>query len=158
MRKAINIETPNNSDYMANDKKDGLDLDKRGIDELRYIHQLYENQYAMIGNSINMHLRELQGLNAAQQTLENMNIVEGKETLTEIGGGLYLQSKVHDPKSVIVNVGGGYLVEKEIDAAKGHVAGLIKSYTDNLNRLTKSRKEVESALIEINYKIGEKSR
>jgi len=142
---------------MANEREE-LNLDKRNIDELRYIQQLYQNQYSMIGNSINALLRELQELNATQQTLEHIELFEGKSTLTQIGGGFYLHSKVDDPKNVIVNVGSGYLVEKEVDAAKTHVADLIKSYTDNLNRLTKSRKEVEAALIEMNYRIGEGSR
>ena len=134
-------------------KDDNKPLDRQGIEELRYIQQVYQNQYTMIGNSINMLFRELQELNSAQKTLENIDIVEGKDTLTGIGADFYLAGRIQNPKTAIVGVGAGYLVEKEIDASKTHVAALIQKHTENLNKLTKSRKEVEAALIEISYRL-----
>jgi prefoldin subunit 5 len=50
-------------------------------------------------------------------------------------------------------VGGGYLVEKDIDSAKERMAKIIKKRSDDLNRLMKSRKELEAALIEISYRL-----
>ncbi len=137
---------------MANDDK-GAKLDRDGIEELRYIQQIYQNQYAMTGNSINALLRELQELSSAQKTLESMDLVQGKETLTGIGGDFYLVGKIENPKKALVGIGAGYVVEKDIDSAKLHVAELIKKHTENLNNVTKSRKQIENALIEISYRL-----
>jgi prefoldin alpha subunit len=126
---------------------------RQSIEELRYLQQIYQNQYAMIGNSINMVLREMQELSSAQKTLENMDLVEGKEILNGIGGDFYISGKVQDPKKVLVGVGAGYLIEKDIDSAKTYVADLIKKNNDSVNGLTKNKKEVENALVEISYRI-----
>lgn len=128
-------------------------LGPQGAEELRYMQQVYQNQYSVLSNSINMILRELQELNSAQRTLENIDLVEGKETLTGIGGDFYLVGSIKDPKSVLVGIGAGYVVEKETDPAKTFVANLIKKHTESLNRLTKNRRELENALIEISYRL-----
>ncbi len=138
---------------MAKDEDRKIKIGSQGAEELRYMQQVYQNQYSIIGNSINAVLRELQELNSAQKTLENMNLVQGKETLTGIGGDFYLTGKIHDPNKVLVGVGAGYVIEKDADSAKTHVAGLIKNHTESLNRLTKNRKELEDALIEISYRL-----
>lgn len=135
------------------DGKNAMPSKEQGIEELRYIQQVYQNQYAMVGNSINMALQELQELNAAQKTLENMDLVEGKDILTNIGAQFFALGRVQNPKSVIVGVGADYFVEKDIDLAKTHAASYIQERTDRLNKLTKNRKELEGALIEISYKM-----
>ncbi|MDE1870764.1 MAG: prefoldin subunit alpha [Candidatus Micrarchaeota archaeon] len=138
---------------MANGEGDGEAFKQQSMEELRYIQQVYQNQYAMINNSINMVLRELQELNSAQKTLENIGLVKGKDTLTGIGGDFYLVGKVEDQSKVLVGIGEGYVIEKDTDSAKTHAAELIKKRTEDLNRLTKNKKEVESALLEVSYRI-----
>src|ERR1700733_5972170 len=111
-------------------------LGEQGLDELRYIQQVYQNQYAMLGNSINMIIQELGQLNSAQKTLENMDLTEGKEVITNVGSDFYLFGKIPNSKSILVGVGAGYLVEKDIDSAKTYAAEIIKKRTENLNALT----------------------
>lgn len=135
------------------DEKIAAEHDHQGLDELRYIQQVYQNQYTIAGNSINIVLQELQELNSAQKTLENTDIIKGKDTLNSIGAQFYMFGKVQDPNKVIVAVGANYLVEKDTDSAKEYVASLIQKRTESLNAITKSRKEIEKALIEISYKI-----
>jgi prefoldin alpha subunit len=138
---------------MAKDDNKAIKPERQSIEELRYMQQVYQNQYTMLGNSINMILRELQELNGAQKTLENIDLVKGKEILSGIGGDFYLIGKVQNPNSVLVGVGAGYVMEKDTDSAKTRVAELIKKHTDDLNRLTKNSKEIENALIEISYRM-----
>ncbi|MGD0510252.1 MAG: prefoldin subunit alpha [Candidatus Micrarchaeaceae archaeon] len=128
-------------------------ISPHGMEELRYMQQVYQNQYSILTNSLNIVLRELQELNTAQKTLENIDLVEGKDTLTGIGGDFYLVGRIHNTKSALVGIGAGYVVEKETDSAKTHVADLIKKHTDELNKLTKNRRELENALMEISYRI-----
>lgn len=122
--------------------------------ELRYMQQVYQNQYSMVNNSINMILRELQGLSSAQKTLEDMDLVNGKETLTGIGGDFYLSGSINKTDSVLVGIGAGYVIEKSVESAKTHAEELIKKHTESLNRLTKSKREIENALVEISYRMG----
>ena len=125
----------------------------KGIDELRYMQQVYQNQYAALNSSMNMQMQEVQMLSAVQNTLENNDMMKGKETLMHIGASVYMKTAAKGSDSVIVSIGGGYLVEKGIDEAKGYVSKMITKKTDILNSMAKSRKELQNALIDISYKM-----
>jgi prefoldin alpha subunit len=133
-----------------NEKEPGFN---GSAEELRYMQQVYQNQYAITSNSINMMLQELQELNSTQKTFENADLLDGREALSSIGADCFLFSRVQNPKSVLMAVGGGYLVEKDMDSAKERMAKIIKKRSDDLNKLMKSRKELEAALIEISYRL-----
>lgn len=138
---------------MAEGEGNAADIGRQGVEELRYLQQVYQNQFAIASNSVNMTLQEMQQLNGVQKTLENINLVEGKDVINNIGSDFYIFSRVPNPKSVLVGVGAGYVIEKDIDSSKTFVAELIKKHTENLNRLTKGRKEIEKALIEVSYRL-----
>jgi prefoldin alpha subunit len=128
------------------------------IDELRYMQQVYQNQYAALNSSMNMHMQDLQMLSAVQRTLENSNMLKGKETLMHVGASVYMKTEVKDSGHAIVSVGGGYLVEKSIDEAKGYVSTMITKKTEVINGMSRSRKELQAALIEMSYKLDSAGR
>ena len=123
------------------------------IEELRYMQQIYQNQYAALNSSMNMHMQEVQMLGVVQTSLENNSEMKGKEALMHVGASVYMKTQIKNPDIVIVSVGGGYLVEKGVDDAKGYVSKMITKKTDMLSSMAKSRKELQNALIDISYKM-----
>jgi prefoldin alpha subunit len=128
------------------------------LEEMRYMQQVYQNQYAMLNNSVSMQVQEVQMLGAVQRTLESSDMLKGKETLMHVGGSVYMKTSVKDSGHAIVSVGAGYLVEKNIDEAKGYVSAMVAKKTELVNNLAKNRKELQAALIELSYKIESASR
>lgn len=126
---------------------------QQSVEELRYMQQVYQNQYSIATNSINALLQELQELNSAQKTLENVDTVKNKELITSVGGDFYAFSELKKLDTFLVAVGANYLVEKDVDSAKVFAANMIQKRNDNLSKIMKSRKEIEGALIEISYKL-----
>lgn len=126
---------------------------QQGLEELRYVQQIYQNQYNLLNNSINITLQELQESNSAQKTLESVDIIDGRELVTSIGGDFYAFSRMQNTKTFLVAVGANYLVEKDADSAKQHVADMIKKGNETLNKLLKNKKELEAALIDVSYRI-----
>lgn len=131
---------------------------EKGLDELRYMQQIYQNQYAVLNNTITMHLQDMQALSSAQKALENGELMKGKETLMHAGASVYMKAEIKEVGYVIVGVGGSYFVEKSVDDAKGYVSNLMTRKTGIINDLTKSRKDLQSALIDVSYKIDNSSR
>lgn len=125
----------------------------KSIDELRYMQQVYQSQYAALNSSMNTHMQDVQMLGAVQNTLENNDLMKGKETLMHIGASVYMKTMTKDSASVIVSIGGGYLIEKGIDDAKGYVSKRMEKKTEELNSMAKGRKELQNALIDISYKM-----
>lgn len=123
------------------------------LEELSYARQVYQNQYAMVTNSVQMAMHELQELDAALRTLESADMLKGKEALLGVGAGVYVRSVPSDPSVVLVAVGGSYVMEKSVDDAKAFVSSQKSAKTEILNKLAKSKRDLEAALIDIDYKI-----
>jgi prefoldin alpha subunit len=118
-------------------------------EEIAYIERVYQNQYMMVGNAINAALEELQELSSAGKALDEMGQVAGKESFSGIGGDFYLKSQIKKDSKVIVGVGGGFMVEKEVDAAKQAVKKRMDAKNEMVSKLVKNRKELEAAMINI---------
>jgi prefoldin alpha subunit len=126
-----------------------------GAEELRYMSQVYQGQYDTIVREINAKIAQVKELNGAQQALERMEVIGGSKALTPVGYDVYLDSSVARSDRVVVGVGAGYLVEKGVDEAKQYVAMAVEKETKAISNMTRAKKEVEAALIEIMYKLEE---
>ncbi len=126
---------------------------EQSLDELRYMQSIYQGQYEAISASINAVMQEMQALGSAQRTLEGNEMLKDKDVLVGLGGGTYAVGRIPDNNSVLVSVGAGYLVEKDVASATGYVESLIKMHTEEFNRLASSRKQIENALMELSYRI-----
>jgi prefoldin alpha subunit len=122
---------------------------KMSNEEIAYVERVYQNQYAMIGNAINASLEELQQLNSASKSLEDMDKLAGKESFASIGADFYVRSQIKKETKTIIGVGGGFLVEKEIDEAKQTVKKRIDAKNEMMNKLIKNRRELETAMVDI---------
>jgi len=122
---------------------------------LSYLQQLYQNQYNSLARSINGALERLADLNSTHTTLEGMEKITGKPSLTPIGSDAYIFSTASTKQTLLVHVGASYLVEKTVDEAKGFISKLIERNTAFINGLIKNRNEVENALLGVSYRLDE---
>ncbi len=127
------------------------------IEELRYLQQIYQNQYSLVGQEIDSRLAALEELGRSLKTLENADSVAGKGSLIHVGASVYMTGTISKAKSVVVGVGAGYLVEKSVDEAKGYISDINEREVQSINKLNKTKKDIESALVEISYKAEEMS-
>lgn len=135
---------------MAEEKHDHREM---GMEELAYLEKLYQNQYMLVTNAVNAAMEELQDLSSASKSIENSGIVAGKESFSSIGADFYVMARIKDEKRVVVGVGGGYLVEKETESAMQFINGKIEKKNAMIDKLVKSRKELEAAVIELGSKM-----
>lgn len=120
---------------------------------LRYLQQLYQNQYTSVINEMNRSMEYLNELNVAQKTIESTDMINGKGALIGLGAGMYISSSVKKVSSILVGIGGGYIVEKSIDEAKQFISGRIERVTVLFNRLVKNRNEIRNAAMEVTYRL-----
>ena len=122
-------------------------------EEMAYLESMYQNQYTMVGNAINSALEELQQLNSASIALENIDVLAGKESFSSIGADFYLKSQIKRETKVIIGVGGGFMVEKEMESAKQTVKKRMDAKNAMMDKLVKSRRELEAAMIDIQQSV-----
>ncbi|MGC8652075.1 MAG: prefoldin subunit alpha [Candidatus Micrarchaeia archaeon] len=127
--------------------------DNLGIDELRYMQQLYEQQYRMLSDSVTAASNELNELTAVQKALDDSGLIEGRELFTHVGSSFYVRSRAVDPKTFVVGIGGGYLAEMPIDYAKEYIAREIEKKSAELSAVMGDRKKVEEELLGVLHRI-----
>ena len=127
------------------------------IEELRYFQQLYQNQYMEVAREISDAISLLQTIETVQHTLENTEEIGDKNAMIPVGPSTYFSGKITDAKTVVMGVGAGYLIEKDINSAKAYMSKMMEKETQHIGRLNKSKKELEGALMEISYKVEELS-
>jgi prefoldin alpha subunit len=123
------------------------------LNQLGYARQVYQNQYALVNNSAQLVLQEMRELEASQTTLENIGLLNSRESLIATGAGVYIRAVPNNTSTVLVEVGGSYVAEKSIDEAKAFISKQVTAKTEVLNRLLKSKRDLEASLIEIEYKM-----
>ncbi len=128
------------------------------LEEFRYLQQIYQNQYALVTQEINNRSENLRELDSAQKALENIDTIKDRNTMIPMGANTFATGKITDDRSIVVGIGAGYMVEKNIDEAKNYISKAIDQETKYINQLGKSKREVESALMEIAFKVNELSR
>ncbi|MFI5412511.1 MAG: prefoldin subunit alpha [Candidatus Micrarchaeales archaeon] len=127
------------------------------LEEFRYMQQIYQNQYMALAQEINSRVEALRELDNAQKSIEDLDILKERKTLIPIGADTFIAGRITDENTVVLGIGAGYFVEKNIDHAKGYISKAIEKETQSINKLNKNKKEVESALMEIAYKVEELS-
>jgi len=60
---------------------------------------------------------------------------EGKDILVPLTGSMYVPGTLQEGKKVLVDVGTGYYVEKNIDSAKDYFQRKVKFVTENMERV-----------------------
>ncbi len=127
------------------------------IEEFRYLQQVYQNQYMMLAQELSNRSDTLKQLDTALKTLEDMDMIKERDTLVPIGYGTYTKGRILGGDKVILGIGAGYMLEKNIDEAKGFITKALDGETKYINKLTKTKKELEAALMDIAYKMEELS-
>ena len=58
-----------------------------------------------------------------------------KEILVPLTGSMYVPGKLSEPEKVIVDIGTGYYVEKDLDSAKEYFSKKVKYVTEQMEKV-----------------------
>ncbi len=126
---------------------------EEAVQNLQYMQQVYQNQYATISREINAVMDYINELNAAKTAMEKFGRIKNSNILSPIGSSIFISAKAAEEAKVLVGVGGGYLVEKEIAKAIEYLSSRIEMHTRSMQELMKARDKAEDAMFEISAKL-----
>jgi prefoldin, archaeal alpha subunit/eukaryotic subunit 5 len=106
------------------------------VAQLRYLQNIYSQQYEMIESEIATYSLALSAINKNIDMLEDPDKINNKEMLLNGEGGTYIVAKIKPVEQVITYVGAGYLVEKSLEDAKAFLNDNRKKQEENLRRLS----------------------
>lgn len=112
--------------------------EKASQDEMMIKFSIFEQQIRQIQQQIEVIERNIIDINSLNFGLDELKGAEGKEILAQIGKNIFVKTKLLS-EDLIVDIGGGNFVKKDIESTKKIIGEQIK-------KLEKIRDELNSAL------------
>tara|TARA_Y100000310_G_scaffold238913_1_gene242456 strand:- start:2917 stop:3288 length:372 start_codon:yes stop_codon:yes gene_type:complete len=101
--------------------------------------QLIQQNLMNLKNQINTLNMQIEELKRIKEDLLSIKEVKDKKTFVPLGAGIFLESKLKQPKEVVLNVGANVLVKKDFNSA----SKILDNQVDELKNI---QSQLESEL------------
>lgn len=125
------------------------------IEELRYVQQMYQNQYYILTQQLEEVTVAYAETSRTKEAIDSMPKLKSKESMIPIGSGFYASGKLGDDKGILVPVGASYTVKMDAPAAKALLDKRASRYTEQISKLSAAKKNTGNAINEISYRLNE---
>jgi prefoldin alpha subunit len=116
---------------------------------------MYQERYNEISESINRTLESIDLINNGRELLKENKMLKNGNALLNVGGGLYVSSKITDEEKFITEIGAGLLIENSAQDSDEILKRRLEKNTAVLDRLMKDKKQAEGIIYDITYKLEE---
>lgn len=120
-------------------------------EQLRYVYNLYAQRYEALLNEISLYAQAQAILLRNVDLLENIQKIENSNTMLALEGGIYLDGKLGNIKTVLAYVGAGYILEKNVADAKTFFSKNEQEERTVMQKLNEEKQKLEKELLEITY-------
>ena len=132
---------------MAEEQKTGKE-DARTAEKQQQIQQKYM-EYQVMEQQIQQMQQQLEKLEAqageaaaVEQCIADVGSAEkGREVLVPVTGGVFFRTRLDDNQTFLVNVGGGVVVEKDLEGTKGLIQKQAEELAKYKEQLTQQLSE-----------------
>ncbi|CAB4056917.1 OPLAH [Lepeophtheirus salmonis] len=122
--------------------------------KLRWPSTRCDNRICSFTKSLSSNLKHAQTKfqNSGECVSKLTKECENKEILVPLTGSMYVPGRIVDPEKVLVDVGTGYYVEKDIESAKEYFDKKVKYVTvqmENVQMIGNEKSKVKEAVMEV---------
>jgi len=122
--------------------------------QLRYLQNLYSQQYESLDGSIANYTMTNTSLDRNIEILEKSKSVENSNIIIAGEGGAYIPAKLGKVDKIMTYVGGGYLIETNVEKALEFLKANRAKGEEVLTKLVAEKRKVEKDLLDIQYKLN----
>ena len=108
--------------------------------------QMLENYFSDLSQREQSFIGIMRETAAAIESIRSLNKKPESETLVPIGMGTYIPTKISSTQKIILNIGGGYAVEKDFDSAVNYLEARIKEVEIALQDTSVKKQEAAQQL------------
>jgi prefoldin alpha subunit len=134
-----------------------MDSDESSMEEkegrLLYLQNLYGQQYEALMNELTTFSLAQAAIERNLHLLEKKDQLKGSSILVNAEGGTYIEAKVKEIGKVMVYVGAGYLIEKDVEQAKTFMNDNMSKSKEEIKKLAEEKQKLENELMKIQYEI-----
>jgi prefoldin alpha subunit len=137
--------------------RDVMDGDESSMEEkegrLLYLQNLYGQQYEALMNELTTFTLAQAAIERNLHLLEKKEQLKGSNILVNAEGGTYIEAKVKEIEKVMVYVGAGYLIDKDVEQAKSFLNDSMNKSKEEIKKLGEEKQKLENELMRLQYEM-----
>ncbi len=109
--------------------------DRQKLEQMVNEINMYQNQLDVLNQQMETVKASVSVLSSAEETLNSIKGKKGSETFVPIGAGSFIITELKDTDKVIVGLGAGAAVKKDIDGAKEDISSQKKELEELMAKM-----------------------
>jgi len=137
---------------------ESVDITGLPAGELQKLRESLSEDVQLITNNFgNLKVAQARYTQALEAVTQLSDATGDKTIMVPLTGSLYIPGKLNNVKSVMVDIGTGYFVEKQIPDAKSFINSKLAMLTDNIDKvgiaLSGKRRDLEAVTVVLQAKM-----
>jgi prefoldin alpha subunit len=124
-------------------------ITEHSVNEMIQESKLLESYYNDIISKESLLHRLLEESHSSSEAIKSLSLESDTPSLVPIGIGIYVKSIIHPIEKVLVNVGGGVVIEKKKDDAVNFIEHRIKEFETAAKQLSSQKQQISYRMTEI---------
>lgn len=120
--------------------------DQQRLEEMVNEINMYNQQAELIQQQIEMIRSSLTEVEVLDSTLEDLKEKDSVEAFIPIGAGSFMKGEINKTDEVIMSVGSGVAISKDLEGAKETISTQKKELEDNLDKMLANLQQVSDIL------------
>ncbi|WP_409200005.1 prefoldin subunit alpha [Methanobrevibacter sp. DSM 116169] len=120
--------------------------DQQKLEELVNEINMYKQQAEIIQNQIDMIRSSLTEVEVLNSTLDDLKEKKSVEAFVPLGAGSFMKGEINNTDEVIMSIGAGVAVTKDIAGAKEIISSQKKELQDNLDKMLANLQQVSDII------------
>ncbi len=120
--------------------------DQQKFNQLLNEINAYKQQGELIQQQIELVRASIAEVDALTNTLDDLEGKESVEAFVPVGAGSFIKGELKNPDEVIVSIGSGMAVKKDVDRARQSIARQKKDLEDSLDKMLANMQQVSDII------------
>lgn len=120
--------------------------DQQKLEDLVNEINIYKQQAELIQKQIDMIRSSLTEVEVLTSTLDELKEKKSAEVFVPLGAGSFMKGEIKDTEEVIMSIGSGVAVTKDIDSAKETISSQKNDLQENLDKMLANLQEVNDVI------------
>ncbi|XP_054258550.1 prefoldin subunit 5 [Macrosteles quadrilineatus] len=113
-----------------------IDLSKLNIQQLAQLKNQVDNELMVFQDSVHsLKIAQTKFLESKESLDKITPESKGKDIMVPLTGSMYVPGKIADSEKVIIDIGTGYYIEKDVEAAKDYFKRKVAFVTEQMEKI-----------------------
>lgn len=116
--------------------------DQQNLEQIVNEINMYNQQAELIQQQIELIQASMAEIDTLTNTLDDLKGKDSVEAFVPVGAGSFMKGNLENTDEIIISIGAGYAIKKDVEGAKAIVAGQKEDLKDSLDKMLANLQQV----------------